>query len=171
VFAHVPPPAARPGLRGGAAVDLGRAVRERSHRAIPAHTGYRRAVRVSQHVERRADIAETEAYDWRIERITLPDGRFGVVCYFYDLSERQQLEAALRESEAQLRATFEQAAVGIAHVGLDGRWLRVNRRYCEIVGYERDELLGKTFQEITHPDDVDADVSQLRKLLAGETDR
>ena len=45
-------------------------------------------------VERRQDIGEVEAYDWRMERVTLPDGRFGVVCYFYDLSERQKWEAA-----------------------------------------------------------------------------
>jgi len=45
-------------------------------------------------IQRRADIGEVEAYDWRIERITLPDGRFGVVCYFYDLSERQRFELA-----------------------------------------------------------------------------
>src|SRR5690606_14251054 len=50
-------------------------------------------------VEKRHDIAVLEAYDWRIERITLPDGRHGVVCYFYDLSERQRWEAALRLSE------------------------------------------------------------------------
>jgi signal transduction histidine kinase len=59
-------------------------------------------------VERRQDIEIIEAYDWRIERITLPDGRFGVVCYFYDLTERQQWEAALRASEEQRAALLEQ---------------------------------------------------------------
>ena len=49
--------------------------------------------------ERRADTAEVESYDWKIERVTLPDGRMGVVCHFYDLSERQRYEAALREAD------------------------------------------------------------------------
>lgn len=82
-----------------------------------------------------------------------------------------QLEAALDslgESEERFRATFEQAAVGVAHVGLDGGWLRVNRKLCDIVGYRREELLEKTFQDITHPEDLGADLNQLRRLLAGE---
>jgi PAS domain S-box-containing protein len=72
--------------------------------------------------------------------------------------------AELTESEARFRATFENAAVGIAHVGPDGSWLRVNRRLCEIAGYARDELLAKTFQDITHPDDLEADLAQLRRM-------
>jgi PAS domain S-box-containing protein len=78
--------------------------------------------------------------------------------------------AQLRRTEELFRATFEQAAVGIAHVGLDGRWLRVNRRLAAIVGYEKDELLALTFQDITHPHDLDADLANLRALLAGEID-
>jgi PAS domain S-box-containing protein len=92
----------------------------------------------------------------------------GVSVYFRDVSPRRAAEAALRESEEQFRATFEQAAVGIAHVGLDGRWLRANRRLCGITGYSRDELLRLGFQDITHPDDLDADLDQVRALLAGE---
>jgi signal transduction histidine kinase/ActR/RegA family two-component response regulator len=59
-------------------------------------------------VERRRDIGEVESYDWKTERVMLPDGRYGVVCHFYDLSERQRYEAALRESEARLRAQAEE---------------------------------------------------------------
>jgi PAS domain S-box-containing protein len=92
----------------------------------------------------------------------------GVSVYFRDVSARRAAEAALRESEEQFRATFEQAAVGIAHVGLDGRWLRANRRLCEITGYSRNELLRLGFQDITHPDDLGADLDQVRALLAGE---
>ena len=65
-------------------------------------------------------------------------------------------------------ATFENAAVGIAYVGLDGSWLRVNRKLLDIVGYEREELLRITFQDITHPDDVEADVEQFKALQAGD---
>jgi PAS domain S-box-containing protein len=74
----------------------------------------------------------------------------------------------LGESEQRFRATFEQAAVGVAHVGTDGRWLRVNDKLCEITGYSREELSGMTFQDITHPDDLGEDLDQLRRLLAGE---
>lgn len=80
----------------------------------------------------------------------------------------REAEAALRASEERFRATFEQAAVGMAHVGLDGEWLRVNRRLCEIVGYGEGELLGMSFQEITHPDDLDTDLARVDALIAGE---
>jgi PAS domain S-box-containing protein len=76
--------------------------------------------------------------------------------------------AELNRSEGRFRATFEQAAVGIAHVGPDGRWQRVNRRLCDIVGYTREELLERTFQDITHPDDLDTDLGYLQQVLAGE---
>ena len=74
----------------------------------------------------------------------------------------------LRRSEERFRATFEQAAVGIAHVGFGGEWLRVNRTLCDIVGYTREELLGRTFQDITHPDDLQHDLDQFVPLMAGE---
>lgn len=77
-------------------------------------------------------------------------------------------EAALRESEVRFRVTFEQAAVGIAHVAPDGRWLRVNQKLCDITGYSREELLACRFQDITHPDDLDRDLEQVQKLLAAE---
>jgi PAS domain S-box-containing protein len=76
-------------------------------------------------------------------------------------------EGALRQSEEGLRATFEQAAVGIAHVSPDGRWLKVNQKLCDIVGYSVTELLSKSFQDITHPDDLDADLSHVHQMLAG----
>lgn len=78
-------------------------------------------------------------------------------------------EAAKHESEASLRATFEQAAVGIATVALDGRWLRVNQKVCDITGYSLDEMLSKTFQEITHPEDLDENQETVQKLLTGES--
>ncbi len=75
---------------------------------------------------------------------------------------------ALIASETRFTATFEQAAVGIAHVALDGTWLNVNRRCAEIVGYPKEELLGLKFSDITHPDDLLADWTLVRELLQGE---
>ena len=60
--------------------------------------------------------------------------------------------------------TFEYAAVGIAHLATDGRWIRVNRKLCEITGYTRDELLALSFQGVTHPDDLARDLLVLRTL-------
>ena len=86
------------------------------------------------------------------------------------LSERRRVGTRLRGVEERFRATFEQAAVGIAHIAPDGRWLRVNRKLCDIVGYGHDELLALSFQDITHPADLDADLAQARQVLAGAID-
>ncbi|WP_404789500.1 PAS domain S-box protein [Altericista sp. CCNU0014] len=85
-----------------------------------------------------------------------------------DITDRKQAEEALRESQEQFRATFEQAAVGIGHVNLEGRWLRVNQKLCDIVGYSAAELKELTFQDITHPDDLAADLALTRQLANGE---
>ena len=85
-----------------------------------------------------------------------------------DITERRRIEEVLRESEERFRATFEHAAIGAAQVGIDGRWLRVNRRLGEIVGYEPEELLQTTFQDITHPDDLEGDLALVRRLLEDE---
>ena len=85
-----------------------------------------------------------------------------------DITEQRRSEEALRESEERFRATFEQAAVGMAQVDLDGVWLRVNGKLCEIVGYTAQELQNLTFQDITHPDDLEADLGYVGQLLAGE---
>ncbi|ACK72806.1 multi-sensor signal transduction histidine kinase [Gloeothece citriformis PCC 7424] len=85
-----------------------------------------------------------------------------------DITERKQVEAALRVSEERFRAIFEQAAVGMSLLNLDGRWLRVNQKLCEITGYTQEELLQKTFQDITYPEDLETDLNYVSKLLAGE---
>ncbi|WP_462319906.1 sensor domain-containing protein [Halochromatium sp.] len=64
-------------------------------------------------------------------------------------------------------ATFEQAAVGLAHVAPDGRWLQVNQKLCAILGYSRAQLLERSFQELTHPEDLDTDLGLVRELLSG----
>ncbi|AFY71900.1 multi-sensor hybrid histidine kinase (plasmid) [Thalassoporum mexicanum PCC 7367] len=77
-------------------------------------------------------------------------------------------EAALRESEETYRQAFEYSSVGIAHVAADGSWLRVNPKLCEIVGYTKAELMALTFQDITHPEDLDKDLSYVHQVLADE---
>ncbi len=82
--------------------------------------------------------------------------------------ELREAAHALQESEERFRATFEEAAVGVAHVALDGRWLRVNRRLCQIVEYTQEELLAVTFQAITYAPDLDGHLASLQKMLTGE---
>jgi PAS domain S-box-containing protein len=86
------------------------------------------------------------------------------------LQRSSAFEQALRESEQLYRSTFELAAVGVAHVKPDGRWLRVNKKLCEIVGYTEAELMQLTFQEITHPEDLPGDLAETEKLLSGSLD-
>ena len=85
-----------------------------------------------------------------------------------DVTEQHRLELELGRSEQRYRETFDEAPIGIALVGMNGRWLQVNRALCEIVGYAEAELLALTFQDITHPDDLDADLGLLHDVLGGD---
>jgi diguanylate cyclase (GGDEF)-like protein/PAS domain S-box-containing protein len=76
-------------------------------------------------------------------------------------------EERLRESEERFRGAFEFAAIGIALVAPDGRWLQVNRSLCRMVGYTTEELLATNFQSITHPDDLEKDIGYVRQMLDG----
>jgi PAS domain S-box-containing protein len=115
-----------------------------------------------------------------------PMGRqLGAVALMRDVTAQKQLEAELlaanrelvarvaertaelAEREAQFRSTFEQAAIGCAHVGLDGYWLRTNQKLCAIVGYTHEELLQMTFQAVTHPEDLAKDLAYVKQLLDG----
>ena len=87
---------------------------------------------------------------------------------FGDITARGRIENALRESEERFSGAFEQAPIGMALVSLEGRWKQVNRAICELVGYTEDELLTKTFQDITHPEDLNTDLENVRQMLAGE---
>jgi PAS domain S-box-containing protein len=94
------------------------------------------------------------------------DGRIGGALLFSQLMTR-----ALAEREARFQATFENAAVGIAHVAPDGRWLRVNAALCRILDYPADELVTKSFQDVTYPDDLAVDLADRKRMLDGETDK
>jgi len=84
------------------------------------------------------------------------------------LRERGRVSRRLHSLEERFRATFEQAAVGIAHVAPSGHWLRVNQKLCDIVGYPHNELLQLRFQDITHPDDLNRDLKLVDRVLNGE---
>src|SRR5256885_7923274 len=83
------------------------------------------------------------------------------------LQRGAELEQALRESEERFRATFESAAVGIAHMDTEGRWVRVNQKLCEILGYSAEELQQLKFHDLTHPDDLARELKEFNKVLAG----
>ena len=96
-------------------------------------------------------------------------GQFvGVLRMITDISDRKQAEKALRDSEQRFRATFDQAAVGIAHVELNGKFLRINQKFCDLLGYTQEEMLVRTFQDITHPNELEADLTYRRQVLSGE---
>src|SRR5579863_9967942 len=129
--------------------------------ALRAGTGYRERFRVT---------GRDGAMLWILgygQVVRDPDHSIRLVGVNLDLTDWVD---ALVASETRFTATFEQAAVGIAHVALDGTWLNVNRRCAEIVGYPKEELLGLKFSDITHPDDLEADWALVRELLGGERD-
>lgn len=98
-------------------------------------------------VEQRGDLAIVEAYDWRIERIELPDARYGVVCYFYDLSDRQRWEAELVERDARLRALTDNLPGGMVYQvttgpdGSDRKFVFVSQSHEKLTGVAAEEVL------------------------------
>ncbi|MBW2276278.1 MAG: PAS domain S-box protein [Deltaproteobacteria bacterium] len=88
-----------------------------------------------------------------------------------DITERKLAEDALRESEARFRGTFEQAAVGIALAKPDGPFVRINQRFCDIVGYSPDEMLSMSYMDVTHPDDRESTKIFVEQAVSGEIER
>lgn len=129
-------------------------------------------------IEGRVSRSDTDVFWHRdghcfpVEFISTPirgvDGSIqGAVVTFSDITMRKRAEESLRENEEHLRAIFSQAAVGIAQVAIDGQWLRVNDRLCQLLGYGSQELLGMDFSQFTHPDDLAKDRALLAELVAG----
>ncbi|HKB83016.1 MAG TPA: EAL domain-containing protein [Burkholderiales bacterium] len=85
-----------------------------------------------------------------------------------DITERLQRDQDLLESEARYRNAFDAAAIGMAIVSLDGKWLQVNSHLCRMLGYSEPDLKKLTFQEVTHPDDLEVDLDYVEKVLRGE---
>lgn len=84
-----------------------------------------------------------------------------------DVEEHRRAEKALAESERHFRVTFENAAVGMAQVALDGRWIKVNDRLLQITGYTRSELLARSFQQLIHPEDLQEELEQIQAMAEG----
>lgn len=95
------------------------------------------------------------------------NGQLYRLAEFIDISDRVKAFADLQEISQRYTAVFNQAAVGLGMVAPDGRWLDVNQRLCDIVGYSRSELLTSSFQDITHADDLDEDLHFVSETLAG----
>ncbi|MFL5295338.1 MAG: sensor histidine kinase [Phenylobacterium sp.] len=105
---------------------------------------------------------------WSVTPWLEVDGTIGgLVLYTEVVTPAVEARLSLEAAEARYRAVFDQVAMGVARVAPDGRFLEVNDRFCAIAGYDRTELVQRTFQDITHPDDLDTDLDQARALLAG----
>jgi diguanylate cyclase (GGDEF)-like protein/PAS domain S-box-containing protein len=139
--------------------------------------------RMQSEDERRGEPGEVFASEYRVlhrdghavwvrnESVLIEDEASGTQYwqgFMLDITERRRVEAALRESEQRFRSSFDDAAIGMALVGTDGRFLRTNRSLRELLGYPDEELLGKTFQDITYPDDLNVDLDYFERILAGE---
>ncbi|MCE9607494.1 MAG: PAS domain S-box protein [Planctomycetia bacterium] len=91
----------------------------------------------------------------------------GYVGNVMDITERKLREDVDHETRQRVRSAFDDASIGMALVGLDGRWLQVNHALSEILGYSSEEFLSSSFQNVTHPDDLEPDLVQVRRVLDG----
>lgn len=116
------------------------------------------------------DDGQKEYNQWAIHPWHDSEGRIGGIVMFTEvITARKAAEAQLRTSEATNRAALDKAPIGKALVSPDGRFIKVNPAMCQLLGYGERELLATDFQSITHPDDLDADLVNLRSLLDGRT--
>ncbi|MGH2909361.1 MAG: PAS domain S-box protein [Solirubrobacteraceae bacterium] len=106
---------------------------------------------------------------FRVAATTCPDtGARLYVAHVVDITDRKRKDRELAEAEDRFRSAFDNAPIGMALVAPDGRWLKVNRSLCELTGYAEIALLVRSFQSITHPDDLDADLALVQEVLAGK---
>jgi PAS domain S-box-containing protein len=107
-------------------------------------------------------------YDWKLERVALPDRRFGVVCHFYDLSERHRHEADLRASEERFRTFVNTAQEGIWAAGADGRTTFANPRMAEMLGTTPEAMAGKPAADFCFKDGLEDAQDPLSRTLPGQ---
>ena len=113
----------------------------------------------------------TECVRWSMKPWRSANGQIGGALLFSELiTEQVAAKRALADSEVRFRATFENAAAGIAHLSSDLRWLRANEALCRILGWPIDELLTKSLRDISHPDDIAVDLAYVEQMRAGKID-
>ena len=100
--------------------------------------------------------------------VAFKTGENTMVANFQDITARKKAEDELRESAAKFRSTFDQSPVGSVLVGLDKKFVRANPAFCAFLGYEENELIGKTIADVTFPEDIDIGMRELGQLAAGE---
>lgn len=98
------------------------------------------------------------------------DKRDRLVGTTWDISQTVKVQEELETSRNKFEGAFEYSAIGMALVSLDGKWLKVNKKVCDMLGYTEAELMSKTFQDITHPDDLNIDLRNVGQMLKGEID-
>ncbi len=103
-----------------------------------------------------------------VSHIIEEDGMKCILYFFKDTTEKNANEKELLKSEREFRGIFEQAAVGICYSSLEGRFIKTNNKFCEIVGYTKEELLDMNFKQITHPEDLEKDLKLYYKILNNE---
>ncbi|MDX5319476.1 MAG: PAS domain S-box protein, partial [Bacteroidota bacterium] len=133
---------------------------------------FNQAVEQGQAFDKEFQIVNEEGQTRWIRAIGVPE-MSGKECkrvygLFQDIDEKNRLHHELMLQEKQFRQTFENAPNGIALVGLNGQWLKVNKSLCDMLGYTSEELMNITFGDITHPDDLSEDWQFVEELLAGK---
>ncbi|MGE5374754.1 MAG: PAS domain S-box protein, partial [Bacteroidota bacterium] len=133
------------------------------HHTLETGESYETAERIEYRIDRNA----AEYYEWRLDRIMLPDGRNGVVCYFRDISAQVYARARIAESEERYRGIVNQSVGAISEADPTGRFITVNDRFCEMTGYTREELMKLRMQDLTHEEDRPRSLKLLAELAAG----
>lgn len=153
-----------PALQGMQITDINTLPPEQTAQEMARAQGEQRDHFFFQHRLSSGEIRDVEVHSGPFEL----DGRQLLYSIVHDITERRKAEALLREGEERFRSTFELVAVGLAHVSLDGRFILVNEKYCSLTGYTREEMLARTFLDITHPADHDENLRRVAQLLQGK---
>lgn len=139
----------------------------RSSAALPIHDGDGRAVVLN--------LYSNQPRFFTADRLVLLEEMARDLAHALDslhhARRRREAEEALAEREMEFRAAFEQGSLGLSQVSLEGRFLKVNRRFCELLGYETQDIIGRHIQELTHPDDRPGTEALFQSVRAGEMDR
>ena len=109
--------------------------------------------------------------EWRIMPIPAQAGLRGALVVFQDISQRLDLEKAIREKQELIERSFNDPEIGKAIISPDGRFLRVNQFFCQLLGYKPSELLNHSFLDFAHPDDREVGLNLRRRMCAGQMEK